>query len=607
MQTISTFNYIKELPVSAFILNSQFEIEEYSRHLLVEFIPGKSDLYGVHIAEAIPFLPTLFFSTINDCMVYKTEDHNDAVQYVNDKDAIQWVKWRIKPVLENNQTVNLFIYLEEVSEHKQMQDFFTRVEEVALVGGWQLNIKTKELIWTESTKKIHEVPPSYKPSLKTGIKFYKEGPQRERIQQLVDNAVKYGVSYNEELIIITAKGNEKWVRAKGETDFVNGECIRLFGTFQDIDKEKRAELEMSKAASRLEIATTSGRIGIWEYDLRTDAVVWDRNMFTLFGINPKSFTNNFKHWVDSLHPEDRPRVLKEVDLAIRGVKEYNSEYRIIAKYNKIRTLKAQGTVLRDGKGEPYKMIGTNWDITEIRQNEARLQKLLKLTTNQKDSLLNFAHIVSHNLRSHSSNISMLSHFISQDNSTQEDLEEYLDMLQQSSSHLNETLLHLNEVIQISTDDSQKIKQIPIKKSLDIVLESLKDQLKNANTTLKNNINEKAKVAAIQPYLESVLLNLISNAVRYKRPDKDLELTIDFYKDKDESRISIKDNGLGINLPRHKKKIFGMYKTFHDHPEARGVGLFISKNQMQSMNGDISVDSKPNKGSTFILTFYNDLS
>ena len=605
MQVKTQNTLFKDLPISALILNDRFEIESYSEHLVHEFLPKKTELTGKHIAEAIPFLPSLFFTAINDCFVYKCGDENPAVQYVNYRNDIQWLKWRITPRIKEDNTINLLVYLEEVSKLKQMEDFFTRVEEVALVGGWQLNIKTSELFWTDVTKLIHEVPNHYTPQLKEGLKFYKEGEHRQRIQQLVDNAIKYGISYNEELIIVTAKGNEKWVRAKGETDFVNGECVRLFGTFQDIDKEKRSEIAMERTSNRLQTATSSGRIGIWEYEFDTGKIIWDKNMYSLFGINPKSFVPHYTTWENTLHPEDKERIIKDLQLAKQGIKPFNTEYRIIAKYNRVRHLKAQGTIVYGGKGEPTKMIGSNWDITESKENEARLKQLLKVTTSQNEGLLNFAHIVSHNLRSHASNIAMLSNFLDDDLKDSGANSESLQLLKTAAKNLNETIVHLNEVVEVKTNATEKLKNIAVKPILENVLESIDVSVKDANTKLTHNLTDNTKVPAVAAYLDSILLNLISNSIRYKHPERDLKLNIEFTTNKDSKILSIKDNGIGINLKKHRKKLFGMYKTFHDHSEARGIGLFISKNQMESMNGEISVESKEGVGSTFYLTFYNN--
>ena len=105
---------------------------------------------------------------------------------------------------------------------------------------------------------------------------------------------------------------------------------------------------------------------------------------------------------------------------------------------------------------------------------------------------------------------------------------------------------------------------------------------------------------IPAYLDSILFNLISNSIKYKRPDAAPIINISAQQTTDFVKITVSDNGLGIDLNLHKKKIFGLYKTFHKHQEARGLGLYITKNQVEAMNGKINVSSKINGGTTFTI-------
>ena len=100
------------------------------------------------------------------------------------------------------------------------------------------------------------------------------------------------------------------------------------------------------------------------------------------------------------------------------------------------------------------------------------------------------------------------------------------------------------------------------------------------------------------YYIGIFLNLISNAIRYCHPDRKPEITIDFYTEKDKKVLQISDNGIGIDLNKNGDKIFGMYKTFSTNSDSKGIGLFITKNQIDAMGGSIYVESEPNIGTTF---------
>jgi signal transduction histidine kinase len=104
------------------------------------------------------------------------------------------------------------------------------------------------------------------------------------------------------------------------------------------------------------------------------------------------------------------------------------------------------------------------------------------------------------------------------------------------------------------------------------------------------------------YLESIFLNLLSNALKYNHPDRNLVIEVKTCYKKKNIILEVKDNGLGINLEKYGHQIFKLQKTFHRHPESRGIGLFMIKNQIEAMGGEISVSSQENMGTTFHVNF-----
>ena len=127
-------------------------------------------------------------------------------------------------------------------------------------------------------------------------------------------------------------------------------------------------------------------------------------------------------------------------------------------------------------------------------------------------------------------------------------------------------------------------------------------LGNINAVIKNEISEQTKIHFNQLYLESIIQNLLSNALKYAHPDRYAEIIFSDYEDLDYVTLLIKDNGIGIDLDTYGDAIFGLYRTFHKNENAEGVGLYITKNQLESLGGSISVTSKVSEGSTFILKF-----
>ncbi len=361
------------------------------------------------------------------------------------------------------------------------------------------------------------------------------------------------------------------------------------------------ELKYQEVSDRMALATKAANVGVWDYNVKENILVWDENMYRLYGVRKEDFSGVYEAWESAVHPDDQEDGKKSIQMAISGEKEFDTEFRVVWPNKEIRYIRAFAITQRNEYGEALRMIGTNWDITEIRQAEDKLKNLLDITSEQNKSLMNFAHIVSHNLRSHASNLSMLTGFLYKE--TQEDEKvKLVGMLDEASESLNETVQHLNDVVQVKTGAAEKIKPVNLLDSLKAVQKNLRLLLQEKNTKCNIDIPAEISVNAIPAYLDSILLNLFTNSIKYSHEENDLEIDIRTRIEGRHLWLSFTDNGLGIDMERYGDKLFGMYKTFHRHKDAKGIGLFITKNQIEAINGTIQVESEVGKGTTFYLRF-----
>ena len=247
------------------------------------------------------------------------------------------------------------------------------------------------------------------------------------------------------------------------------------------------------------------------------------------------------------------------------------------------------------------MIGTNWDITPIKEAEEELRKLLEVTNEQNNNLLNFAHIVSHNLRSHSSNLSMLSSFLIHEENEAE-RKNLITMIDEATGGLNETVQHLNDVVHVKTNVTGNMTPINLFNALKNVEKNISAIFKEKEVICKIEVPKSHHLRAVPAYLDSILLNLFTNSVKYSATNRQPQILVSSKKEGDKVVVAFSDNGQGIDLDRHGDKIFGMYKTFHGNKDAKGIGLFITKNQIEAMNGKIEVESTVDVGTTFNLYF-----
>ncbi len=141
----------------------------------------------------------------------------------------------------------------DITEKKELESLLEEAHRLARIGAWEVNIRNDEVHWSPMTKKIHETETDYTPDLESAINYYEEGESRNRIEQVVDEAIQHGTPYDEELQIITEKGNKRWVRTIGNADFKNGVCVRLYGSFQDIHERKIIEEQLKESLKDKEI------------------------------------------------------------------------------------------------------------------------------------------------------------------------------------------------------------------------------------------------------------------------------------------------------------------------------------------------------------------
>ena len=245
---------------------------------------------------------------------------------------------------------------------------------------------------------------------------------------------------------------------------------------------------------------------------------------------------------------------------------------------------------------------------KIRQNAKQLliektiqENLMDELTVQNQQLNDFANITSHNLRSPASNITALIATI-EENSTVDEYKIIFDMLKKVAQNLNESLNQLMEVLHIKKNKLIDKEVLTFQKIYSKTLESLQGEILKSKAVIKADFSAIGEIEYSKIYLESIFHNLISNALKYRDLVRIPEITIQTEKKNNHIFLHVADNGLGIDLEKNGHKIFGMHQIFHNHPDAKGIGLFMTKTQIESMKGKISVSSEANVGTTFTVMF-----
>lgn len=254
-------------------------------------------------------------------------------------------------------------------------------------------------------------------------------------------------------------------------------------------------------------------------------------------------------------------------------------------------------------------IHTHWisiqrDITERKNQEKEKEQLIKeLTQNNKD-LRQFSYITSHNLRSPLSNLIGLLKLSEDIVIENQELKLIVDGFSKSTYLLNETISDLGKVVIIRDNPSIDKQNVVLFESIENVLDQIAISVKKTNPLIEINIKKDAYIYANKAYLESIILNLITNSIKYKSEIRPLKIKIDLVEEETLTTITFQDNGLGIDLVKYKDKIFGLYQKFHNYPDSKGLGLYLVKSQIESMGGKIEIESDVDVGTKFSIYFKN---
>ncbi|TYK67292.1 response regulator [Colwellia echini] len=497
--------------------------------------------------------------------------------------------------------------LTRVKQQEQLlhqQSLMEQMAQQARIGVWEVNLVNGSIYWSSMTKEIHEVPNDYKPKLEAGINFYKEGESRDKIQQLVDKCITDGTSFEQDLQLVTAKGNEIWVAARGRGEFLNGECVRLYGSFQDITDKMMTQRKITKDNQRMALAADSAGMGVWELNLVTNELKWDDWMFRLYGVSAEHFSGAYEAWEKGLHPEDLDMASTQLRQAIEGHGKFDLQFRIIWPNGEIKHIKAAAVVIYDNK-QAVSMIGINYDVTASVQNEISLIAAKEQAEIAAIAKNEFFASMSHEIRTPMNGVVGMLDLV-KDSPLNEVQKHRVEIAQQSAQSL---LSLINDILDFSKIDANKLDlenvSFNLREMIGNLGESFAQQAQNKGLELIIDLVdiEESFVVGDSNRIRQILTNLLANAIKFtKQGEVVLRLSQQDYS-ATHWRITavVSDTGIGIS----KAKLAGLFDVFTqvDASTTRkyggtGLGLAIVKKLCLCMQGSVKVESIEGQGSIF---------
>lgn len=559
----------------------------------------------------IYILISLFVAIISHKLLQKYTSTSDFYFFNFIKDIVFIVLSGLlfRHILSKNDQKNISIFKklkktnDEIKESNEKYDIVAKATSDTI---WDWKIQEDEISWNKGIESVfgykeYQVGNSSQwwfdkihpeDSIKMSIKLYSFIEQKTEKWQdqyrfrCADNTYKYVL--------------DRGFLLKDE----NGKAIRMIGAIQDITKQKEEEQRLKL----LETVITQSKDSI----VITEANSNEGKIPNIIYVNPafssmsgyaseeivgkslnifngeNSDANELQKLLNAI--EHKEECLLETISYKKNKEEYWVRLSMIPIYNI--------------ENELSHWISIQRDISVDKKQEKEKEQLIReLTQNNKD-LKQFSYITSHNLRAPLSNLTGLLNLIEDIPIENDELQEILDGFNKSTHLLNETINDLVKVIIIKDNPSIKKEEVLLKEVFENVFSQLSFQIELFKPIIKINFENVSIININKAYIESILLNLLTNAIKYRSENRKLKITIQANQVDDQVELSFKDNGIGIDLERNKDKVFGLYQRFHNYPDSKGLGLYLVKSQVETMGGTISIESEVNKGTAFTLTFKN---
>ncbi len=492
--------------------------------------------------------------------------------------------------------------LERKEIERANKEWQTRYEIIAASSGqviYDYDVPSGQIVWSGNSKDVLGLETSEMGNVNEWEKRI-HAEDRERVTAELEACRLEGSSFQVEYRFQTKSGvfTQLFDRGFFLRD-AEGVAYRMLGIMTDISQQKKAEFELKESENRFRTLQEASFGGIV---LHYQGEILDANK-GLSDITGFSYDELLgMNGVNLIAPESQSVVRAKINVGdekpydVIGIRKDGTRYNLELHS---RNIPYQGKTIR---------VTEFRDITERKQNEEKIidqnNKLSHFAEDlerKNEQLEEFTQIVSHNLRSPVSNILSLLDFYEK---TEDPAEKkmFIKMLHDSGSKILTSLQELNEVLKIKQDKDIARQDLLFENVLEGVRKQLSSQIAETKAVVTTDFESVPKVRYPNIYLESVLINLLSNALKYRHPDRTPEISLKSTVENERIVLTVTDNGLGIDLKRHGHHIFKLRKTFHKHPESRGIGLFMIKSQIEALGGEISVSSEPNIGTIFIVKF-----
>ncbi len=356
---------------------------------------------------------------------------------------------------------------------------------------------------------------------------------------------------------------------------------------------------LSSSEERFRLVSMATNDAVWDWNLVSSEFWWNEAFKEIFGYQEDDIQPGVESWFNRIHPDDREQVVEDIYQFInQGKEKWSYEYRFQTAEGSYAFVYNRAYALKDENGIPYRILGSLVDLTDLKKAQDELRKsndnLVKINTD----LDNFVYTASHDLKSPIANLEGLTDLLRQNMEGKSDgkMIRLIEMIATSVGKLKNTVKALTEITKVQKDLDTSTEWLSFQDILEDVRSDIHKMIEKAEATIEAEFLV-SHIHYTKINLRSIFYNLISNAIKYKSPERNPVIHIKVEKIEPYIVLTFQDNGLGMT-PVQLDKLFTMFKRFHSHVDGTGVGLYMVKRIVENRGGKIEVKSEEGKGTTF---------
>lgn len=563
------------------------------------------DLLGRRIFDVFPVLgQDDFYRHVKQALETRQPVHFEYYSKVVDT----WFDESLYPTEEG-----LTVFFKSLTERKKAEEElrksnerFTYVTKATFDAIWDTDLATGKVYWGEGFHTLFGYLPQELAERGSDFIDYLHPEDRDRIKKSFDAALSgpFG-KWTEHYRFRKADGSYAMVQDKAIIiRDEQGKAVRITGAMQDVTQQKQRESWLQLMESVITNATDSIVIFERQRDNKDSLprILYLNAAYTrMTGFNLEDLKN--KTIKALLRHENNEQDLARINHAFSHFLPLELEFQNLKKDGSLYWQSFSIVPVLGHQGKVQHWISIQRDTTKRKNRELEWEKMVtELTTTNKE-LKQFSYITSHNMRSSLSNLLAISEILDLSTIENAQTRELLEGFKTSTRNLNETLNDLINILILKEKKEIETSEIQFDLVFQRVADSIQPLIVESNALIHTNFSSAPVVLFNSAYLESIFLNMITNSVRYAKKDKKPILFIYSIAQVDGSvQLVFEDNGIGFNYQKVKNKIFGLYQKFHNHPDSKGIGLYLVHSQVTSLGGTIEVESEENEGTKFTITF-----